>query len=137
VVKVQRNMVRTDRMNQKNTIITAINCGKRPVTVQGFAARQLDTNTNLLFLDVRPQVPHVLNETESMSAWVRWVDGSDGLSNVETFFVYDSLGREFGRHVVPWHRRLKSKYRQKYAADRPKSWPHRPWLGLDKRASVD
>jgi len=113
LVKVQRNMVRTDRMNQKNTIVTAINRGKRPIIIQGFAARQLDVNTNLLFLDIRPQVPHVLNEAESMSAWIPWVDDSDDLSNVETFFVYDNLGREFKHHVVPWHRRIRSTYRRR------------------------
>jgi hypothetical protein len=121
LVKVQRNMVRTDRMNQKNTIVTAINRGKRPITIQGFAARQLDVNTNLLFIDVRPQVPHVLNETESISAWIPWVDDSDDLSNVETFFVYDNLGREVKHHVVPWYRRVESTYRRRHAADRTKN----------------
>ncbi len=121
LVRVQRNMVQTDKMDQKYTIITAVNRGKRPVTVQGFAARQLDTNTNLLFLDIRPQVPRVLNEAESIAAWVPWVRGTDDLPNVETFFVYDSINREFCCHVVPWHRRLKSRYRRKHEADQPKN----------------
>lgn len=123
LVKVQRNMVRTDRRNQKNTIVTATNRGKRPIIIQGFAARQLDVNTNLLFLDVRPQVPHVLNEAESMSAWIPWVDDSDDLPNVETFFVYDILGREFKHHVVPWYRRLKSTYLRRHGLGRSKNIP--------------
>ena len=120
LVRVQRNMVTTDRMDKKYTIITATNRGKRPTTIQGFAARQIDVNINLLFIDVRPQVPHVLNESESICAWIPWEGNIEGLENVETFFVYDSLGREFKCHTVPWHVRLRSKYRRKFAADKPK-----------------
>jgi hypothetical protein len=119
-VRVQRNMVVSNRRHEKYTIITAVNRGKRPVRIEGFAAHQLDINTNLLFLDMRPPVPHVLNETEFIAAWIPWEGGVEALPNVETFFVYDSIGREFSHHMVPWRRRLLSKYRRKHAPDQPK-----------------
>jgi len=113
LVKVRKNMVTSDRMHQKYTIITAVNRGKRPVRIEGFAARQLDTNTNLMFVDIRPQVPHTLEEAQSISAWI--AEDVGGLDKVETYFAYDSQHREFECHIIPWFRRLISKQRRKRA----------------------
>jgi hypothetical protein len=117
IVIVRRNMVVTNRMDQKYTIVTAVNRGKRPVTIQGFAARHLDSPLCLLFPDVRPQVPRILNESESMAAWIPWVGGVEGLPIIESFFVEDSIGRQFSHHIVPWYRRALSKYRRKRELD--------------------
>jgi hypothetical protein len=118
LVMVQRNMIVTDRMDQKYTIVTAVNRGKRPVTIQGIAGRHLDKPTCILFTYVRPQVPRILNESESMAAWIPWAGDAEGLPNIETFFVYVSIGREFSHHMVPWYRRVLSQYRRKREFDK-------------------
>ena len=111
IVTVRPNMVRTDAMHRKMTIITAINKGKRPVRIEGFAATQLDVRINLLFTDVRPQVPYQLTESQSISAFIPTPD--DHLEMVETYFAYDNTGREFKHHMVSWRRRILSRYRRK------------------------
>jgi hypothetical protein len=115
IVMVRPNMVSTDAMHKKMTIITAINKGKRPVRVEGFAARQIDTTIHLMFTDVRPRVPYQLTESQSISAYIDELYGD--LKGVETYFVYDSVGREFNCHVMPWHRRLLSKYRRRFSSN--------------------
>jgi hypothetical protein len=110
IVKAHMNMVFSDSPGRTLAVITAINRGRRPVRIEGIAARRLDKPTNFLFLDIRPQPPHELTEGQSMSAYVPM---DDDLADIETYFAYDSLGREYCDHKVPWHRRLTSHYRRK------------------------
>jgi hypothetical protein len=111
-LKVQKHMVTTDRMNEKYTIITAVNHSKRPVRIDGFAAHQLDTRISLVFPDVRPQVPCIIEEAQTISAWIR-EDPGGALDRIETYFAFDSLGREFKYHTVSWFRRWQSKRNKK------------------------
>src|SRR5579859_3556615 len=69
-IKVQKHMVTTDRMNEKYPIVTAVNRGKRPVRIDGFAAHQLDTRISLVSPDVRPQGPYIIEEAQTISAWI-------------------------------------------------------------------
>jgi hypothetical protein len=111
IVTVNPNMVSTDDMDRKITVIKATNRGKRPVRIEGIAARQLDRPLNLLFPNLCPQAPYELTESQSISTYID--QSSGGLAHVETYFAYDSLGREFVLHMVPWYRRDISKYRRR------------------------
>ncbi len=109
IVKARMNMVFSDAPERILVVINAINRGRRPVRIEGIAARRLDTVTNFLFLDIRPQPPHELTEGQSISAYVPM---ANDLADIETYFAYDSLGREYCDHKAPWHRRLISRYRR-------------------------
>jgi hypothetical protein len=52
------------------TLVTATNRGKRPVTIEGFAARMLDSRTELWLPDVRPPIPHEISESRSVTAHI-------------------------------------------------------------------
>ncbi|HEU4635475.1 MAG TPA: hypothetical protein VFS41_04810 [Edaphobacter sp.] len=113
LVTVRPNMVSTDAMHKRMTVVTATNRGKRPVRIEGFAASQLDTDLHIMFLDVRPQVPYQLNESQSISAYIP-IDYIYGdLKEVDTYFAYDSINRNFKCHVKPWYRRYLSYYRRR------------------------
>ena len=113
IVRARMNMVFSDSPGRTLAVITATNRGRRPVRIEGIAARRLDTATNFLFLDIRPQPPHELTEGQSISAYVNM---ADDLADIETYFAYDSLHREYCHHMVPWRRRIVSHYRRKKKA---------------------
>jgi hypothetical protein len=79
VLKVRRNMSTlvesptnpfAEQQVKKFAIITATNRGKRPVTLQSFAMKLLDTNTESLLVDVRPKIPREITEGQYASAFV-------------------------------------------------------------------
>src|SRR5712692_9144807 len=41
-------------------LVTATNRGKRPVTIEGFSTKVLDSRTEYLLADIRPPLPHEL-----------------------------------------------------------------------------
>jgi hypothetical protein len=113
IVRARMNMVFSDNPDVTLVVITAINRGRRPVRIEGIAARRLDIVTNFLFLDIRPNVPHELTEGQSLAAYAPM---NDDLADIETYFAYDSLNREYCHHLFPWYRRLISRYRRKKQA---------------------
>jgi len=110
ILRARVNMVTSDNPDRTLVVITAINRGRRPVRIEGIAARRFDTTMSFLFVDIRPQPPHELTEGQSMSAYVPM---DDDLADIETYFAYDSLNREYCHHMVPWYRRVISRYRRK------------------------
>ena len=115
VLTVRQNMT-TDSppyAGMSLTVITAANRGKRPVRIEGFAARQVDRKKQFILVDIRPAIPARLEESQSVSAYADEADNA--LSNVETYYVWDSVGRMFSYHLRPWYRRAVSKYRRRFS----------------------
>jgi len=117
ILKVRRNMTEAGGSrygNRKITLITATNRGKRPVTITGFASRLLDSRDAYLLNDVSPALPCEITEGHYVNAHV-FSDG-EKVEIVESYYVWDSVGREFEVKLVPWYRVLVSRFRRKYAA---------------------
>jgi hypothetical protein len=121
VLKVRKNMsftgpqryVNVDYDNMKFTVITATNRGKRPVTIQSFATTLLDSHDEYLLRDIQPPVPREVTEGQSVSAFVDQA-GND-LAPVECYYIWDSVGRHFRINMAPWHRRIISRFRRRFA----------------------
>jgi hypothetical protein len=122
VIKVRRNMsIAVNRsadpflglMNVKFVVVTATNKGKRPVSIQAFALRLLDSNTELLLDDVSPRLPRAITEGETITAKLR--EDHKQLAYAECYYVWDSVGRHFRLNVVPWYRILLSRYRRRFS----------------------
>jgi hypothetical protein len=94
------------------TLITAVNRGKRPVTIQSFAMKLLDTSMESWLTDVRPRTPREITEGQSVTAYVD--ETNEELKYVECFYVWDSVGRQFRFDVAPWYRRLLSRFRRQF-----------------------
>jgi len=115
VLKVRTNM-RADLPRYSGmtlTLITATNRGKRPVTIEGFSSRLLDSRDQYLLVDIRPPIPCELSESQSVTAFVDEAGGDR--SYIEQYFVWDSVGRYFGVNMVPWYRRITSRLRRRFA----------------------
>jgi dihydroxyacetone kinase len=117
ILKVRTNMaaVKEPRYaNMKLTLVTATNRGKRPVTIQGFATKLLDTRSEeYLLRDIRPPLPHEITEGREVTAFVN--QAGDNLKFVEFYYVWDSVGRNFKINMAPWYRRLVSRVRGRIA----------------------
>jgi hypothetical protein len=116
VLKVRPNMSALNDpryANMKLTLVTAINRGKRPVTICGFSSKLLDSRDEYLLGDIRPTLPHEITESQSITAFVN--EGGGDLSQIEYYYVWDSVGRNFRISLVPWYRRLASQFRRKFA----------------------
>lgn len=115
LIKVRRNMSEVGGGgygNRKVTIITAINQGKRPVTITGFASRLLDSRDAYMLNDIRPPIPYEITEGHFVSAYI--FSDEENLGIVESYYAWDSVGREFEKKMVPWYRVLISKFRRRY-----------------------
>jgi hypothetical protein len=101
------------------TLVTATNKGKRPVTIEGFSTKVLDSRTEYMLADIRPPLPCELSESRSVTAFVN--QGKKDRAQIESYYVWDSVGRNFRINIVPWYRRLLSRFRRRFApADRLK-----------------
>jgi len=92
------------------TLVTATNRGKRPARIEGFASKVLDSSRHRLPEEIRPQLPCDLSESQSVTAFIN--EKGHSQKNVESYFVWDSVGRHFYIHMAPWYRRVLSKFRQ-------------------------
>jgi hypothetical protein len=116
ILKVRKNMtaVNSPRYgNMKLTLVTATNRGKRPVTIQGFSTKLLDSWDEWMLRDTQPRLPQQITEGQEVTAFI------DGASLhrefVECYYVWDSVGRNFRINVAPGYRRLWSRIRKKVA----------------------
>lgn len=116
ILKVRKNMSTVGLPRYEGmtlTLVTATNRGKRPVTVQGFSTKLLDSNDEWLLGDIRPTLPHEITEGRDVTAFVDEARLNRDL--VEYYYVWDSVGRNFKINVAPWHRRIWSKIRRRFA----------------------
>jgi hypothetical protein len=83
ILKVRPHMSSTDLryQNMKLTLVTAINRGKRPVTIHGFSSKVLDTQMEYMLSDIRPKLPHEITEGKDVTAFVN--EAGDDLKNIE------------------------------------------------------
>ncbi len=95
------------------TVVTATNAGSRPVTITHVAATTLDSSIHNLLFDTQPRLPCELTEGKYLTAFVD--EAQDALRLVESWYVLDSAGRHHFKHMVPWHRRLLSRYHRRKA----------------------
>jgi hypothetical protein len=118
-LRIRSNMSEVSRSprygGKKLTIVTATNVGVRPVTIIGFGARTSELKTDYWFTDIQPQVSCELTEGQFVSAYVDQGDGKVKL--VESWYVWDSTGRHFYKHVASRRRRLLSTFRRIRAID--------------------
>jgi hypothetical protein len=115
VLKVRRNVsaINNPRYgNMKLTLVTATNRGKRPVTIQGFSSKVLDSLQEYLLNDIQPQTPHEIAESQSITAFVN--EARQDEKCIECYYVWDSVGRIFKIDMVPCYRRLVSLFRRKF-----------------------
>ena len=117
VLKVRRNMKANERRyaGMALTLVTATNRGKRPATIEGFASKMLDSRQHFLLMDIRPQLPCELSESQSVTAFIN-EEGHDEES-VESYFAWDSVGRHFYIYMAPWYRRIWSRFRARSSAN--------------------
>lgn len=116
VVQVRTNMTSLDSpryRGMKLTLVTATNRGKRPVRIEGFSTRLLDSWDEYMLGDIRPPLPCELSESQSVTAFVD--ENGHDRSVIERYFVWDSVGRRFSLNIAPWNRRLISRLRRKFA----------------------
>ena len=114
ILTARRNMVTLNQPRYAGmviTLLTATNRGKRPVTIEGFGAKKLNSKKQFWLPDVRPATPCSLTEGQTITAHVH---ESDDLHDIESYLVWDTAGRHFYRHIAPWHRRLGSSFRRRY-----------------------
>jgi hypothetical protein len=116
VMKVRRNMSALGQSKYGDMlliIVTATNRGKRPVTIHGFAATMLDTRKQFYMPDVRPTLPTEITEGHEVAAYLN--QKLPGLDYVESYYVWDSVGREFRINIAPWQRRLASRFKRRFS----------------------
>lgn len=87
----------------KLTLVTAANRGKRPVTIEGFSTKLLDSRREYLLMDIRPALPCTLSESQTVTAFVDEA-GADP-TFIEGYYVWDSVGRKFYANIASWPRR--------------------------------
>lgn len=116
VLKVRRNMTAANNpryRNMKLTLVTATNRGKRPVTINGFATRLLDSWDVFWLRDIQPPLPHEITEGQWVNASID--EMQEDREIIESYYVWDSVGREFRINVAPWYRVLLSRLRRKFS----------------------
>lgn len=98
----------------KVTVITAANVGRRPVTIEGFAASLLFPQPLTDWLinsgDAIPPLPCQVTEGQFVSAFVD--EATEDLRAVGDWYAWDGAGRQFRLHVAPWYKRWYSAYRR-------------------------
>jgi len=99
------------------TVIRVTNIGVRPVTITHVASSTLDSSTDQVLFDIQPRLPCELKESQLLTAFRDEALG--GLKSIESWYVWDSAGRQHFKHMVSWHRRLLSRYRRR------KAWKNR------------
>ncbi len=116
VLKVRKNMTAVNFPRYAGitlTLVTATNRGKRPVNIQGFSTILLDSHDQWMLADTHPPIPHEITEGQDITAYIDEATLNRNL--VECYYVWDSVGRTFRIHIAPWHRRVWSKLRRKFA----------------------
>jgi hypothetical protein len=116
ILKVRPNMTALNNRRyagMKLTVVTATNRGKRPVTIQGFAAKLLDTYEQYWMSDTQPALPHEITEGKEVAVFVD--EAQEGREFIECYYVWDSVGRNFTINMVSWHRRVWSHILRKIA----------------------
>lgn len=116
VLRVRRNMKTNVPRYAGMTLIlvTATNRGKRPVTIEGFSTKVLDSMTEYMLADIQPPLPCELLEGRSVTAFVNQ-DQKDR-TQTESYYVWDSVGRHFRINIAPWYRRWLSRVRRKFSS---------------------
>jgi hypothetical protein len=121
VLKVRKNMKPLGAQDAGRTmvIISAINSGRRPVTITGFAANLLykenEQSTDWYLPDVRPGLPREITEGGQVSAFLNQ-DRVD-FNSIAYWYAWDSTGRQFELNVAPWYKRWLSRWRRKYTKE--------------------
>ena len=121
-INVRKNMLPTfpDRRygGKQLVIITAINAGRRPVRIEGFAAQLLnDPITHWYLPDVRPPLPCDLTEGKTVSAFL--IQERVNFDLLSHWYVWDSVGRHYRLNVAPWHKRMLSRIRNRFRRANP------------------
>ena len=121
VLKVRKNMKsigmgpRYDGMMM--VIVTAANAGRRPVTINGFAANLLynknEKETDWYLRDVHPSLPYEITEGKEVTAFVNQEDID--FDSIAYWCAWDSTGRHFRLNVAPRYKQWLTHWRRRNA----------------------
>ncbi len=100
------------------TVIGVTNIRARPVTITHVASSTLDSATDQVLFDTQPRLPCELTEGQQLTAFRD--ESLGGLESIESWYVWDSAGRQHFKHMVPWHRRLLSQHHRRKAWEKRK-----------------
>lgn len=112
-VTYKRNMVADDPRyaGMVLTILKVVNVGKRPVTITYMGATRLYPHQGFICTDIVPRFPVELAEGQYAAAKINEADLD--FEQMESFEVWDAVGREFRCNIAPLHKRIWSRFKRR------------------------
>jgi hypothetical protein len=107
VLKVGHDMVLTTTpMRTGLTIVSVINTGRRPVTINTVGGWCLYPHNPFVIPETHPDLPYELREGQKLIAILPPSDLD--LTTVQRWEASDAIGRNYKLNVAPWYARLLS-----------------------------
>jgi hypothetical protein len=107
VLKVGHDMVLTTTPMRKGlTIVSVINMGRRPVTINTVGGWRSYPHNPFVIPETHPDLPYELKEGQKLIAILPPSDLD--LKTVQRWEASDAIGRNYKLNVVPWYTRLLS-----------------------------
>jgi hypothetical protein len=101
------------------TIVTATNIGRRPVTINGFAAKLLFKKgikaTDWYLPEVSPVLPCEITEGKEVSAFANETLEEFKRASISYWYAWDSTGRFYRLNVAPWYKRWLSNVHYRFS----------------------
>lgn len=94
-----------------HTIVTAVNAGRRPLTIISIGLLYLD-NLGIAFLDTVPKLPTELTEGKHVQAYLN--QGDLNFGKISHFYVGDATRRQFRLNIAPWYRRAYWRFHRRF-----------------------
>jgi hypothetical protein len=124
LVKVRKNMSNMSNMDDPMVfvIVSAVNAGRRPVTIAGFSVKLLyrenERETAWYLPDVRPRLPHEIKEGGVVAAYLNQ-EGVD-FNSIASWEAWDTAGRQFQLNEASWQKRWLSSWKRRRRRKRQK-----------------
>ena len=99
-------MTTTPPMRKGLTIVSVINTGRRPVTINTVGGWRLYPHNPFVIPETHPDLPHELKEGQKLIAILPPSDLD--LTTVQRWEASDAVGRTYKLNVAPWYTRLLS-----------------------------
>jgi len=107
VLKVGHDMILTTTPMRKGlTIVSVINMGRRPVTINTVGGWRLYPHNPFVIPETHPDLPYELKEGQKLIAILPPSDLD--LTTVQRWEASDAIGRNYKLNVAPWYARLLS-----------------------------
>lgn len=107
VLKVGHDMVLTTTPMRKGlTIVSVINMGRRPVTINTVGGWRLYPHNPFVIPETHPDLPYELKEGQKLIAVMP--PSNLDLKTVQRWEASDAMGRNYRLNVLPWYTRVLS-----------------------------